>query len=176
MHREFLCPRSVPESSIQREIEDRRVKSPAVRIVYWLNRLRWRLTRPLTVGVRLLAIRNAQVLLVQHTYTQGWYLPGGGVQKGESLDDAMRREVTEEIGATLHDLRLFGVYSNFFEYKNDHIVVFVCQNFILSGDNDHEIAQWDVFPVTSLPAETSPGTRRRIAEFMSQKTGIVEQW
>ena len=145
-------------------------------MLYWLNRLRWRLTRPLTVGVRLLAARSDQVLLVRHTYTKGWYLPGGGVAKGETLEAAMRREAAEEIGAVLHEFHLFGVYSNFFEHKSDHIVVFVCQDFSLSGDNDHEIAQWDFFPFDSLPAETSPGTRRRVDELTEQKTGIVDQW
>ena len=74
------------------------------RFLYSVQRLRWRFFRPLTVGVRLLAVENGKVLLVNHTYLEGWYLPGGGVLAGESLPDAINREAAEEAGAVLHEL------------------------------------------------------------------------
>ena len=71
------------------------------RLLHRINRLRWRITKPITVGVRLLLVRERTVLLVKHTYHRRWYLPGGGVCKGETLEDAARREAAEELGATL---------------------------------------------------------------------------
>ena len=78
-------------------------------LIYWINRLRWRVTKPVTVGVRLILTRDQAVLLVKHTYQRHWYLPGGGVKRGETLQEAARREAAEEIGAALGDLQLFGV-------------------------------------------------------------------
>lgn len=146
------------------------------RLIYHVNRMRWRLTRPLTVGVRLLAIKQDTVLLVKHTYQDAWYLPGGGVQKGESLEAAIRREVSEEAGAALGDLHLFGVYSNFYEHKSDHIIVFRCTEFALTAVKNFEIAQVALFDFEELPPGTSPGTRRRVQEHIHKREPVIAQW
>ena len=146
------------------------------RFLYSIQRLRWRFFRPLTVGVRLLAVENGKVLLVNHTYLEGWYLPGGGVLVGESLPDAIHREAVEEAGAVLHDLNLFGVYSSFFEGKSDHIVVFVCEDFTWQSTANREIESVGCFALDELPLGTSPGTRRRIAEFAAGARAVAAPW
>lgn len=147
------------------------------RWLYRVNRLRWWLTRPVTVGVRLIPVRDRRVLLVRHTYQDSWYLPGGGVKRGETLEEAMRREVAEEVGATLGPLRLFGVYTNFYEYKSDHVAVFVCEDFTLTGATDWEIERFAFFALDDLPLGTSPGSRRRIREYLDGADGaIVGRW
>jgi len=93
-------------------------------LAYRANRVRYFLTRPLTMGVKLLLVKDGAFLLVQHSYQRGWHLPGGGVKRGETLEQAARREAREELGATLDELRLAGIYSHFGEYKSDHMVVF----------------------------------------------------
>ncbi len=141
---------------------------PLPRLLYQIQRLRWRITRPVTLGVRLLLIRDGQVLLIQSTYQNGWYLVGGGVQRGETLEEAARREAQEEVGATLEELELFGAYSNFFDYKNDHVIVFVCSHFTLTGKTDGEIQHLKFFPLNDLPANIAPGTKRRIQEYLEK--------
>lgn len=47
------------------------------RLIYRLNRLRWRVCRPVTLGVRVLLVKEGAVVLVKHTYHDHWYLPGG---------------------------------------------------------------------------------------------------
>ena len=136
------------------------------------QRLRWRFFRPLTVGVRLLAVENGNVLLVRHTYLKGWYLPGGGVRAGETLPEAVSREAAEEAGAVLNGLQLFGVYSSFFEGKSDHVVVFACEDFTWRDTVNGEIESVDCFSLEGLPEATSPGTRRRIAEFTAGKMAV----
>src|SRR6516164_1380697 len=50
----------------------------------------WRWTRGLTLGVRGLVIdAERKVFLITHTYAKGWHLPGGGVEPGETLNEAL---------------------------------------------------------------------------------------
>jgi 8-oxo-dGTP pyrophosphatase MutT (NUDIX family) len=147
------------------------------RLIHAFARLCWYVLRPLTVGVRVLLIQGDTVVLVKHTYQESWYLPGGGVKKGETLEAALRREVSEEIGAQLGRLALLGIYSNFYEFKSDHIVVFLCHDFTLNGKMDNEIEAVRLFKTTELPADISPGSRRRIGEYLrGDSPPIVGKW
>ena len=147
-----------------------------LRIPYYFQRLRWRIFKPLTVGVRLLAVQDGRVLLVNCTYTEGRYLPGGGVKAGETLHDAIRREAAEETGAVLHELRLFGVYSSFFEAKSDHIVLFCSERFEWAQTGAWEVRRVECFALDQLPKDTSPGTRRRIAEYAGGASAVAAPW
>jgi len=134
-------------------------------ILHRVSRLYLWLRRPLTVGVRGLVEENGRVLLVRHTYMPGWYFPGGGVNKGETLEAALRRELREEVGVTFEGAAtVIGAYSNFREHKSDHIVFYRTGPFSLAPVTNREIAEWGFFPLGAPPPETSPGTLRRIAE------------
>jgi 8-oxo-dGTP pyrophosphatase MutT (NUDIX family) len=117
--------------------------------------------------VRLILVKDQAVLLVKHTYQRHWYLPGGGVKKGETIKEAARREADEEFGAKLGDLHLSGVYTNFYEYKNDHVVVLSCEDFSVTGKTDREIECFDSFRFDDLPDGVSPGSMRRIQEYVN---------
>ncbi len=148
------------------------------RCLYLLNRLRYQITRPVTVGVRLLLTHEGKVLLVKHTYQRQWYLPGGGVKRHETLEDAAQREAREEVGALLGPLRLFGVYTNFYEAKSDHVIVFASVPITLTGQtDDREIERFVWFALDALPEDTSPGSRRRIVEYTQSPTApLVGLW
>ena len=153
--------------------------NPLAGLVYRLNRAYLWVTRPLTVGVRLILVRDGQVLLVRHTYQDGWLLPGGGVKRGETVEAAVRREAQEEIGATLGALSLRGVYTNFFEFKSDHVVVFACEDFELPQPQHvqrMEIECFDFFALNELPADLMPGHRRRLEEYQSASPAGWGRW
>ena len=142
-------------------------------------RLWWRVRRPRTFGVRAIVLDPAQrIALVRHHYVAGWYLPGGGVDKGESSEAAIRRELTEEIA--LDDVtidRVLGVYHNRGEAKDDHVVVFVAHAAnpaALAPADPREIAEAGWFAPDALPDGTSPATRRRIADH--QRGGGYGAW
>lgn len=164
------------------------IRGALFRFLYRLNRLRLRITRPLTVGVRLILLRENPatgidcVLLVRHTYHDGWLLPGGKVERGETLEEAARREAQEELDARLGPLRLQGVYTNFFEYKSDHVVVFLCRSFDLPDDRRitgraaREIEEWNFFPLNALPADLLPGHRRRLEALYEKDSPGFGKW
>lgn len=149
------------------------------KLIYSAAKVFWRITRPITLGVRLLLIKDQHILLVKHTYQPTpWFLVGGGVKRNENLTEAAQREAQEEVGAKLGDLKLLGVYTNYFDYKNDHVVVFVCDVFTLSGKSDHEIEKYEFFPLNELPETLASGHRRRINEYMHSQDNIpfVGMW
>ena len=147
------------------------------RLANALRRGLWLITAPITTGVRVLMVRDGQVLLVKHVYQPGWFLPGGGVQRGETLETAARREAAEEVGAQLGEIAFFGMYTNFYDRVTDHIAVFACTDFSLSGRSDHEIEQWAFFPFDAQPEGTAPGHDRRVAEFVcGQPCPVTGKW
>ena len=143
---------------------------PIPRLRHVLERLKLRILKPVTLGVRVLMEKDGRVVLVWHTYEELWYFPGGGVDREEMLEEALRREVKEELGAELGPLRLLGAYTNFREYKSDHTLIFVCRDFTLTGETGREIDRFGFFDLEDLPQDISPATRRRIEEY---RTGNV---
>ena len=136
-----------------------------LRFLYRLYQVYLYIVRPLTFGVRVMLIRRGKVLLVRQTYMPGWFIPGGRVERGETLEQAARREAREEVGAELRSISLMGVYSNFREWKSDHNVLFFSDKFSLTGGHDDEIAEMRFFPLDSLPAGLWPGHLQRLAEY-----------
>jgi len=132
--------------------------------------LYWRLSRGLTLGVRGLVIDGqGRVFLVKHTYIRGWHLPGGGVEPGETVLDALARELKEEGNIELVDTpKQFGVYFQPALSQRDHVVLFVVERFRQPAPPlpDHEIMAHGFFSHEELPQDTSAATRARIAEVM----------
>ncbi len=143
----------------------RRMAGPRVR---WLHLLIARYTRGLTVGVRAVVLDQAdRVLLIEHSYAAGWQLPGGGVQAGETIREALARELKEEAGVTLTaPAELHGVFFNPKASRRDHVFVFVVRAWDqdTSPPQSMEIINRGFFAPDALPAETTRGTRARITE------------
>lgn len=136
-----------------------------IRLLYLAFRVYCFIFRPKTLGVRVMLIQDGQALLVRQTYMPGWFMPGGGVHRGETMEQAIRREAWEEVGAELGMLRLLGAYTHFGDYKSDHNVLFLCTDFTFSGKQDNEIAEVGLFPLDDLPEGLLPGHRRRLEEY-----------
>ena len=131
-----------------------------------------RLSRGMTLGVRGVLLKDGVVVLVKHSYMPGWYLPGGGVEAGETLAEALAREVFEEAGARLTaQAQLFGVYRNPQADRRDHVALFVCRDWEQQSPPkvpNTEIVACDLFPLESLPNGTTPATAARLREVLGE--------
>lgn len=144
--------------------------------LYKIYRLSWKITKPQTIGVRAILTKENKILLVKHTYSNQWFLPGGGLKKGETLEQAIKRELDEELGLKLKNLHLFGAYHNFFEGKKDYIIVFQSDDFSLPNKTDSEIETYAFIDINHLPEETSAGTRKRILELIENNASNYGSW
>jgi 8-oxo-dGTP pyrophosphatase MutT (NUDIX family) len=149
-------------------LEDLRVRyEPQLRRVFHLY---WRLARSMTLGVRAVVLDpDNKVFLVKHSYVSGWYLPGGGVEVGETLLHALTRELMEEGRIELlAEPALHGVFFNKHVSRRDHVAVYVVRQFRQDRlpEPNREIVACGFFDLAVLPEDTTPGTRLRIAEVL----------
>ena len=136
--------------------------------------LKSRVTRGMTLGVRGAVLDGqGRVFMVKHTYVPGWYLPGGGVDGGETIADAMARELLEEGNITVTSPpELLGLYQNREVNRRDHVAFFVIRSFALgqAKQADAEIADVGFFHPDDLPPDTTKATHRRLAEIAGTRT------
>ncbi|MBR0975359.1 NUDIX domain-containing protein [Bradyrhizobium japonicum] len=154
----------------------RRTFEPLLRRIFHAYFL---LVRGMTLGVRAVVLdADGRVFLVRHSYIPGWYLPGGGVDLGETMEQAMRRELKEEGDIDLTgEAVLHGIFLNNHVSRRDHVAVYVVRQFRQDRKPapNHEIVECRFFAVTALPEGTTPGTRLRIAEVLDGKP-LIATW
>ncbi|OYX90042.1 MAG: DNA mismatch repair protein MutT [Rhizobiales bacterium 17-65-6] len=131
-----------------------------------------RMTHGLTLGVRVIARDDqGRILLVRHGYTPGWHLPGGGVDLGETAEEAAHRELREETNVSAASpLVLHGLFFNPVFGGRDHVACYRASDLIIGPPPRPrlEIAEIGFFAVDAPPPGLTAGTARRIAEVCGQ--------
>ena len=131
-----------------------------------------------TIGVRALVIDGTgRVFLIKHSYMAGWYLPGGGVEVGETLMTALARELLEEGNVSLIEpSQFFGMYLNARTSRRDHVALYVVRSFRQGTPKPNkEVIAHGFFSPESLPSDTTPSTCARIGEVLEGRT-VSEIW
>ena len=130
----------------------------------------WLVLRGLTMGVRGIVLdEDGRVLLILHTYTPGWTFPGGGVEVGETAEEALKRELSEEANVVVTGPPdLHGVFHQPHFSRRDHVLDYVVRHYRWLGapKPNREIAECAFFAPDALPADMSAGARRRLAEIL----------
>lgn len=150
----------------------------ANKLLHRAIRTYWKLAKPTTFGARAIVIGpDGSVLLIRHTYIDGWYLPGGGLKRGEAAHSGILREIREEVGLDKCRVdEVHGVFHSNREHKSDHIVVYIVRNdasgSVPNSLQASEVAEALWFPLDRLPENVSPATLRRLREFEEGKTSF----
>ena len=141
---------------------------PLFRVAQRLFLFSARVTRGMTLGVRGMVLDGeGRIFLVRHSYVRGWHLPGGGVDPGETLLDALAKELREEGNIELTgEPELLGMHLNRAASARDHVAVYRVSHFRQTAPRapDREIVEAAFVPLAALPEGATAGTRRRIAE------------
>lgn len=61
--------------------------------------------------------RNGQVLWARRFGQHSWQFPQGGIDEGESAEEAMFRELHEEVGLAPHQVKILRVTKNWIRYR-----------------------------------------------------------
>ncbi len=119
---------------------------------------------------------EGRILLQQRSDNGLWGLPGGSVEIGESVRDAIVREVREETGLAVEVLRVIGVYSDpavqIVRYADGNVVHYISMLFacrILGGalETCEETLDLKFFNPANLPVDLLPMHRVRIQDAMA---------
>ena len=154
----------------------RRALEPALRRVLHAY---WRFARAMTLGVRALVIdEDGRIFLVKHSYVSGWHLPGGGVEAGETIGEALARELQEEGNIEMTTPpQLHGLFFNDRDSRRDHVALFVVRAFrqLAAPVPGREIVGHGFFALDALPNDTTAATRARIIEVLGGAP-VTERW
>jgi ADP-ribose pyrophosphatase YjhB (NUDIX family) len=112
------------------------------------------------IGVFGVIIEDGNVLLGLRRDVDWWNLPGGGMELGETVDEALRREVLEETGLAVRVGRLVGVYSK--PQKQEVVLTFLCHVEGGALKETEEMRACRYFAPDALPPNTLPKHVERI--------------
>ncbi len=154
------------------------IRGLRTRVVVWFLHRFFMMTRGMTLGVRAACFdREGRIFLVRHTYVPGWYMPGGGVERGETALDALRKELREEGNLEIvGGIELFHAYYNRNASRRDHVLMYrVTVEQTAPRVPDREIAESGFFALDALPQDTTAATLRRLRE-LSGEAERADYW
>jgi 8-oxo-dGTP diphosphatase len=115
---------------------------------------------------------EGRVLLGHRRDVDWWNLPGGGMEAGETVDEALCREVREETGLEVKVGRLVGVYSK--PQKQEVVLTFLCRSTGGTLQPTEETRENRYFAPGALPHNTLPKHRQRVEDAMlNQQSAVI---
>jgi 8-oxo-dGTP pyrophosphatase MutT (NUDIX family) len=130
------------------------------------------LSRYFRIAVAALIFDEERVLLALRRDIDWWNLPGGGMEIGETLEEAVCREVLEETGLVVEVGQLVGVYSK--PQKQEIVLTFRC--IVVGGTlvETEESRKCHYFSPMDLPPNTLPKHRQRIKDaLLNQEQAVI---
>ncbi|MBK7515813.1 MAG: NUDIX domain-containing protein [Betaproteobacteria bacterium] len=127
---------------------------------------------PVDVAVGVLIDAQGRFLLTTRppgkVYAGYWEFPGGKVEHGESIEQALRRELHEELGITIAAAQPWQV--ELVDYPHARVRLHFCKVFAWQGDFEMREGQamaWQQLPVQVAPV--LPGTVPVLCWFAAER-------
>lgn len=151
---------------------DTEIRPFYIRLALRLLHVYFAFVRSMTIGVRAACFdAEGRIFLVRHSYVGGWHMPGGGLERNETVEEALAKELREE-----GNLRIIGkpeliqVYFNTTTTNRDHVVFYrATVEQTAPRPPDWEISDSGFFSLDSLPEGTTKATHRRLAELRGEQ-------
>jgi 8-oxo-dGTP diphosphatase len=131
---------------------------------------------PVEVAVGVLIDAEGRFLLTSRpagkVYAGYWEFPGGKVEPGEGIEEALRRELHEELGITIGPAEPWHV--ELVDYPHALVRLHFCKVFAWSGDfemREQQAMSWQTLPVRVAPV--LPGTVPVLGWFAAER-GFLE--
>ena len=128
------------------------------------------------VAVGVLIQPNGDFLLTSRppgkVYEGYWEFPGGKLEAGESVEQALRRELQEEIGITIGDVQHWKI--ELVDYPHALVRLHFCKVFAWAGElhmREGQSFAWQSLPVTVAPV--LPGTLP-VLDWFAAERGFVQ--
>lgn len=120
-------------------------------------------------------INDDKVLLIKrgaNPFKGYWALPGGYVEWNESTEEAVAREVREELGLTVDSCKLIGVYSS----PNRHPKQVINVAYLVTASGNPKVGddalEYEWFSIDNLPTELAFDHKKIIADSQKEKVNI----
>lgn len=142
----------------------------------YVNRLRERVgNEPLLLVRTAITVldRRGRILLVEQAGGEGWTIPGGYMETGETAEEAGRREVMQKTGMKIGELSLLGVFSGERYYHVTDageavypvILNFLTKEIVELVDMLDGATHAKFFPLDQLPADVQPIVEETIQHY-----------
>jgi ADP-ribose pyrophosphatase YjhB (NUDIX family) len=118
-------------------------------------------------------MQDGKILLVRHSQLKKWQIPGGVHEPGESIQDTVQREITEELGLTLRARDLVAIYSGpkwMIEYPDGNHIQQLLFFFLMEGRVDQirlqetEVTAYRFFQLDEIPDDTMECCKQKAAD------------
>ncbi|MFC1568814.1 NUDIX domain-containing protein [bacterium] len=112
--------------------------------------------------------QNQEILFIQRSVPPGigkWDFPGGFMEIGEHPEQALQREINEEIGAIITHMQLLGFYPDTYDIEESIPILnmtYLCQIKNLNQTDSEEFDEMKWFSISELPTVFAFQSMQRI--------------